>query len=206
LNAVAYRLTRHEDAETGIAAYKDSIAAAEKQVKLWNRFYFMLGKKQDSGSKEAREFRMIAQNYTLGLLLDYANQELRKFTRQRYLLKKQNDTTLEIMVLDGELGERYASSLSGGETFMVSLALALGLSNISSGSVSIKNLFIDEGFGSLDNDTQKTVISVLNQLRTQGKRIGIISHTAALLEDDSIYKISVKKAADNDKFSVIECE
>ena len=84
---------------------------------------------------------------------------------------------------------------------MVSLALALGLSSISSGSVTLKNIFIDEGFGTLDNDTQKTVVAALNTLRTQGKRIGLISHTTALLNDDSIYKILIEK--NGDKFSKI---
>ena len=201
LAAVSGRLVAHVNAEKTIAGYKTQLADAKKKLELWNRFYKMLGAHR--GDKDAKEFRMIAQNYTLGLLLDYANIELRKYTNNRYSLKKQNDSTLEIMVVDGELGERYASSLSGGETFMVSLALALGLSNISSGSVSIKNLFIDEGFGSLDGDTQDVVVDALNSLRTQGKRIGIISHTAALLRDDGIYKIRIEKNEQDDKFSVI---
>ena len=192
------RLATHDAAEKAIADVKDDLEKAEKKVNLWTRFYNILGKK--AGDKDAKEFRKLAQNYTLGLLLSYANEELGKFTK-RYTLKKQNDNSLEIMVLDGELGERYSSSLSGGETFMVSLALALGLSSISSGSVTLKNIFIDEGFGTLDSDTQKTVVAALNTLRTQGKRIGLISHTAALLSDDSIYKITVKKG---DKFSVID--
>ena len=198
LKIVSGRLAAHDAAEEAIADVKEDLEKAEKKVKLWTRFYNMLGKK--AGDKDAKEFRKLAQNYTLGLLLSYANEELGKFTR-RYTLKKQNDNSLEIMVLDGELGERYSSSLSGGETFMVSLALALGLSSISSGSVTLKNIFIDEGFGTLDSDTQKTVVAALNTLRTQGKRIGLISHTAALLSDDSIYKITVKKG---DKFSVID--
>ena len=198
LKIVSGRLATHDAAEKAIADVKDDLEKAEKKVKLWTRFYNMLGKK--AGDKDAKEFRKLAQNYTLGLLLSYANEELGKFTK-RYTLKKQNDNSLEIMVLDGELGERYSSSLSGGETFMVSLALALGLSSISSGSVTLKNIFIDEGFGTLDSDTQKTVVAALNTLRTQGKRIGLISHTAALLSDDSIYKITVKKS---DKFSIID--
>lgn len=199
LEAVSGRLATHEAAEKAIAEFKDSLDKAERKVSLWKRFYNMLG--DGKGDKEAKEFRKLAQNYTLGLLLSYANEELGKFTK-RYTLKKQNDSSLEIMVLDGELGERYSSSLSGGETFMVSLALALGLSSISSGSVTLKNIFIDEGFGSLDSDTQKTVVGALNTLRMQGKRIGLISHTAALLGDDSIYKIKVRKV--DDKFSVID--
>lgn len=201
LNVSLAKLSTHEAAWKAIAEFKESLEKAEKEVRLWNRFYNMLGKK--SGDKDAKEFRKLAQNYTLGLLLSYANEELDKFTK-RYTLKKQNDSSLEIMVLDGELGERYASSLSGGETFMVSLALALGLSSISSGSVTLKNIFIDEGFGSLDSETQKTVVAALNTLRTQGKRIGLISHTSALLGDDSIYKIAVRKV--DEKFSVIEME
>lgn len=201
LEIVSYILSKHEDAEKAIADEKDNIEAAEKNVELWERFYNMLGK--NKGDKEAKAFRLTAQNYTLGLLLKYANDQLHNKFTKRYELKKQNDSTLEIMVKDGTLGERYASSLSGGETFMVSLALALGLSKISSGSVSIKNLFIDEGFGSLDEDTQKTVINTLNTLRSQGKRVGFISHTAALVNDDSIYKIRVEQN-DGEKFSRIK--
>ena len=182
-----------------IESYLPALKAAQKNVDLWTRFYNMLGER--GGSKDAKEFRKLAQNYTLGLLLSYANEELSKFTR-RYTLKKQNDSSLEIMVLDGELGERYASSLSGGETFMVSLALALGLASISSGSVTLKNIFIDEGFGTLDGETQKTVVAALNTLRTQGKRIGLISHTAALLGDDNIFKIVIEKDPGS-KFSKI---
>ena len=201
LEVVSGRLSTHEAAEKAIADFKAPLEAAAKKVNLWKRFYNMLGKK--AGDKDGKEFRKLAQNYTLGLLLQYANKELDKFTK-RYVLKKQNDSSLEIMVLDGELGERYSSSLSGGETFMVSLALALGLASISSGSVTLKNIFIDEGFGTLDSETQKTVVAALNTLRTQGKRIGLISHTSALLGDDSIYKIAVKKV--DDKFSVIQMD
>ena len=201
LESVSYILSKHEDAVKAIADEKDSLEAVKKNVELWERFYNMLGKKK-GGDKEAKAFRLTAQNYTLGLLLTYANDQLHEFTT-RYKLKKQNDSTLEIMVIDGTLGERYASSLSGGETFLVSLALALGLSKISSGSVSIKNLFIDEGFGSLDENTQKTVINTLNTLRSQGKRVGFISHTAALVNDDSIYKIRVEQN-DGEKFSRIK--
>ena len=201
LSAVSGRLATHEAAAKAIAGVQQELAAAKKKVDLWTRFYNMLGKNR--GDRNAKEFRKLAQNYTLGLLLSYANEELVKFTR-RYTLKKQNDSSLEIMVLDGELGERYASSLSGGETFMVSLALALGLSSISSGSVTLKNIFIDEGFGSLDSDRQKTVVGALNTLRMQGKRIGLISHTEALLGDDGIYKIQVEKV--DEKFSRIVLE
>ena len=201
LDTVSGRLSTHEAAEKAIAQFKTSLETATKKADLWKRFYNMLGKK--AGDKDGKEFRKLAQNYTLGLLLQYANKELCKFTR-RYMLKKQNDSSLEIMVIDGELGERYSSSLSGGETFMVSLALALGLASISSGSVTLKNIFIDEGFGTLDSETQKTVVAALNTLRAQGKRIGLISHTSALLGDDSIYKINVKKVSD--KFSVIEMD
>ena len=197
---VSTRLSMHDAADSAIAGFKEPRKAAEEKIKLWGRFYEMLSDRK-GGDKNAKDFRRNAQNYTLGLLLDYANKQLDKFTK-RYKLKKQNDSTLEIMVVDGELGERYASSLSGGETFMVSLALALGLSNISSGSVSIKNLFIDEGFGTLDTDTQKTVIGALNTLRAQGKRVGLISHTAALIGDENIYKIRVEPN-EGEKFSRI---
>lgn len=203
LTELSNTITLHEQAEQKVADTKDALEDAKHKCNLWNRFYGML-EDRAGGGKEGKEFRRMAQNYTLSLLIRYANEQLDIFNK-RYTLKKQNDRTLEIMVVDHWKGddERYASSLSGGETFVISLALALALSKISSGAVTLTNLFIDEGFGTLDADYQKKIIEAMHGLRAQGKKVGIISHTSALLQDDDIFKIRVVKDGTSGK-SVIE--
>ncbi|MCM1028544.1 MAG: AAA family ATPase [Pseudoflavonifractor sp.] len=128
--------------------------------------------------------RMIAQCYTLRFLVDKANEEIRKFTQRYELTQVKN--SLAIKVIDHNLGgvERDTTSLSGGETFLVSLGLALGLAALSSCNVSsFDNLFIDEGFGSLDGDTLSLVIEALSsQQAVVGKKVCVISHTDIMAE------------------------
>ncbi len=128
-------------------------------------------------------FKKYAQQLTFDLLLNQANVELRKLT-SRYELRRtgEDKNLLGLSVIDHELGiteGRSASNLSGGETFLVSLALALGLSRLSN-ATRIDSLFLDEGFGTLDADTLENVISCLQKLHATGKTIGIISHVPAL--------------------------
>ena len=87
---------------------------------------------------------------------------------------------------------RSAHTLSGGETFIVSLALSLALSSISSSNMSIESLFIDEGFGALDKDTLQTAMMVLEKLQSRGRKIGVISHLTEMLEQIPV-KVHVKK-------------
>ena len=130
-------------------------------------------------------FKKFAQQITFDLLLARANVELRKFTN-RYELRRcsKEDNLLDLVVIDHELGimeGRTATNLSGGETFLVSLALALGLSHLSQ-ATRIDSLFLDEGFGTLDPDTLEQVITNLQKLHETGKTIGIISHVPTLSE------------------------
>lgn len=134
------------------------------------------------GSQSGVKFKEIAQGYTLDVLLLYANKHLQDLA-PRYELQRIPDTlALQIADLDmmGEI--RSVHSLSGGESFLVSLALALGLSSLSSNRMNVESLFIDEGFGSLDIDTLRVAMDALERLQMQGRKIGVISHVAEMTE------------------------
>lgn len=134
------------------------------------------------GSQTGSKFKEIAQGYTLDILVAYANKHLEELSK-RYLLQRIPDT-LALQVVDQDmLGEvRTVHSLSGGESFLVSLALALGLASLSSNRMNVESLFIDEGFGSLDLDTLRVAMEALESLQTQGRKIGVISHVPEMTE------------------------
>lgn len=113
-------------------------------------------------------------------MLAYANQHLARLA-PRYRLQRGLDP-LSLCIADGEFADelRSAHSLSGGESFLVSLAL--GLASLSSEKVKVESLFIDEGFGSLDADTLQTVMQALDRLQASGRRIGVISHVHDMAE------------------------
>lgn len=134
------------------------------------------------GSADGTKFRKIAQEFTLDYLVEYANMHLQQLNA-RYELMRVSET-LGLQVRDKEMGDeiRGVYSLSGGESFLVSLALALGLSSLTANRMQVEFLFIDEGFGTLDADTLAVAIDVLERLQQQGKKVGIISHVAELTE------------------------
>lgn len=134
------------------------------------------------GSAQGDKFRKLAQTHQLDLLLHYANQQLQQLF-PRYQLQRLDDS-LGIEVLDLYMGQerRSAYSLSGGETFLVSLALALGLASMASGVLRIESLFIDEGFGSLDSQTLHLAMDLLDRLQASGRRVMVISHVSELQE------------------------
>jgi exonuclease SbcC len=161
----------------------ERVRAFEKELKKKEQFYQDWAKLNDLlGSAGGDKFKKIAQGYTLDVLLGYANQHLKELTG-RYKLEK-IPGTLSLQVVDNDmLGEvRTVHSLSGGESFLISLALALGLSSISSNRMKIESLFIDEGFGSLDIDTLAVAMNALENLQTQGRKIGVISHVEEMKE------------------------
>lgn len=135
------------------------------------------------GSADGTKFRNFAQGLTLGHLTTLANRHLARFS-PRYLLAKKNGDNLELEITDAWQADiaRPISTLSGGETFLVSLALALGLSDLASNKVQIQSLFIDEGFGTLDAETLDVAMDALENLREAGKSIGVISHVEAMKE------------------------
>ncbi|PMR72489.1 AAA family ATPase [Billgrantia endophytica] len=150
-------------------------AARAEQVR-WGRISELIG------SADGKAFRRIAQAYNLELLLDHANAHLANLA-PRYRLVR-GGSPLGMLVIDHDMGDeqRSAHSLSGGETFLVSLALALGLASMTSGNLVIESLFIDEGFGSLDPQSLALAMEALDGLQAQGRRVGVISHIQEMHE------------------------
>lgn len=151
------------------------------------------------GSADGKKFREIAQGYTLDVLLSYANQHLQVLSK-RYWIDRVS-SSLALQIIDRDMGDevRTIYSLSGGESFLVSLALALGLSSMASQRLLIESLFIDEGFGTLDASTLSFALDALEGLQNQGRKVGIISHVPELNERISC-KIQVMKMAHGKSF------
>ncbi len=155
---------------------KDDLQAKSTVLALWTELANAIG------TTSTYNFRDVAQAYTMRILLDQANYFLRKLS-QRYELTCYSNS-LAIMVMDKEMGGelRTASSLSGGETFLVSLALALGLASLNDENLNIDMLFIDEGFGTLDGESLEMAVNALGNMQKFGKKVGIISHVDSLKE------------------------
>ncbi|NDI86428.1 AAA family ATPase [Undibacterium crateris] len=158
------------------------------QTRLWEQMRELIG------SADGKKFRNYAQQITLDVLLAYANRHLQQLAR-RYRLQRIPDT-LAMMVIDQDMADEQRSvhSLSGGESFLASLALALGLASLSSQRVKVESLFIDEGFGSLDADTLQIAMDALDTLQAQGRQVGVISHVQEMTERIST-RILVQRAA-----------
>ena len=154
---------------------------AQKRQKILQELYLYKKLNELIGSASGDKFRKIAQRYTFDNLVHLANIHLLKL-QERYIL--QRGEGFELFVRDNfQAGvKRGVATLSGGESFLVSLAFALALSDLVSDKIDIKTLFLDEGFGTLDEETLESVLSALNTLQHQGKVIGIISHVNALKE------------------------
>ena len=154
----------------------EQVAAATAESQRWGRIAALIGT-SDGGA-----FRKIAQAYNLDLLVQHANVQLRQLAR-RYRLKR-GGSPLGLLVMDTEMGDELRSvhSLSGGETFLVSLALALGLASMASSKLKIESLFIDEGFGSLDPESLQIAMDALDSLQAQGRKVAVISHVAEMHE------------------------
>ena len=153
------------------------IARQEADCDLWQRLDSLIG------SARGDKFRKFAQGLTLDHLLALANRHLGRL-HGRYLLRRRDSGELELDIIDSWQGDvaRDTRTLSGGESFLVSLALALALSDLVSHKTSIDSLFLDEGFGTLDGETLETALDALDSLNASGKMIGIISHVEALKE------------------------
>ena len=149
----------------------------ERQYQIWAHLSGLIG------SSKGDKFRKFAQGLTLNQLILLANRQLEQL-HARYLLRRKNEEELSLEVLDTWQGDtaRDIKTLSGGESFLVSLALALGLSDLVSHKTRIGSLFLDEGFGTLDPQTLETALSALDCLNASGKMIGIISHIESLKE------------------------
>ena len=169
------RLNANEAVRREQAEQYEAIAMQKRECGRWSLLHDIIG------SADGKKYRNFAQGLTFELLVAHANRQLSKMT-DRYLLVSDAARPLELNVIDNyQAGEiRTAKNLSGGESFIVSLALALGLSQMAGDNVRVDSLFLDEGFGSLDEDALETALETLSGLRQDGKLIVLISHVQAL--------------------------
>jgi exonuclease SbcC len=155
-------------------------AELDKQRQRWEQWQSL---NELIGSANGAKFRVFAQSLTLEALLIHSNKHLADFAK-RYALQRVPSSDLELQIIDKDMADdvRSVHSLSGGESFLVSLALALGLASLSSNKTQVESLFIDEGFGSLDPETLDIAIASLDTLQALGRKVGVISHVPILVE------------------------
>ena len=181
MGEISAQLTANQQAQE---QQKDSLVLRDKQLDITKQYrdlHVLIG------SSDGKKFRNFAQGLTFELVVKHANQQLLQMS-DRYLLTRDNNAPLELNVIDNYQGGevRTTKNLSGGESFVISLALALGLSKLSSNKVQVDSLFLDEGFGTLDEDSLQTALDALDSLQRDGKLIGVISHVGALKERISL--------------------
>ncbi len=177
LGRVKHQLKQDEQYRAESAGLAARIEAQEAEHTKWSGLDALIG------SADGKKFRNFAQGITFEQLIGHANARLRNMT-DRYLLVRDTAAPLELSVIDNyQAGVvRSTKNLSGGESFLVSLSLALGLSRMSSRNVPVDSLFLDEGFGTLDEEALETALDTLANLHEEGKLIGVISHVPALKE------------------------
>ncbi|WP_442754096.1 AAA family ATPase [Methylocystis sp. JAN1] len=176
LGALQERLARDDDARERAAALAAEIEAARATRKVWDEINAAIG------SKEGDKFRRFAQSVTLEQLVALANQRLALLS-PRYRLERAGEMgSLGLQIVDRDLGDerRSTRSLSGGERFLASLALALALAGLEGRDSFVDTLFIDEGFGALDSATLDVAIDALENLQGQGRKVGVISHVESM--------------------------
>lgn len=177
-------LKRHQSLEL-----TNAIEEQESDCLKWSKMKTLIG------SADGKSYRRFVQGLTLEKLVHLANIHLLRLN-DRYKIERSDTKELEIEIVDSWQANtvRPSATLSGGESFLVSLALSLGLSELVGNKVVIDSLFLDEGFGTLDPDTLEIVLSALETLQSSGKLIGIISHVEAIRERIAV-QIKVKKLA-----------
>lgn len=187
LGEIKQALTDDENKRQQQKALFDDIHQKKKQFEVWDHLNSLIG------SAKGDKFRKFAQSLTLDHLIYLANSQLERL-HGRYLLNRKTGEELSLEVLDVWQGDsaRDTKTLSGGESFLVSLALALALSDLVSHKTSIDSLFLDEGFGTLDQETLEIALNALDSLNASGKMVGVISHVESLKERIPV-QIIVKK-------------
>ena len=171
------KLKENNTAKERIDSKQEIIRMQKQECAKWDRLHSLIG------SSDGKKFRNFAQGLTFELMVSHANRQLAKMS-DRYLLIRDTAQPLELNVIDNYQGGeiRSTKNLSGGESFIVSLTLALGLSQMASRKVRVDSLFLDEGFGTLDEDSLEIALKTLSNLQQDGKLIGVISHVSAMQE------------------------
>ncbi len=177
IGALKCQLNTNEEKKESAKKIQMQIEQQSKETDLWKSLSNLIG------SSDGKKFRDSAQKMTLEMMIAHANRQLIKMS-DRYLLRQSKDVPLDLEVVDNyQAGEeRSVKNLSGGEGFIVSLSLALGLSQMSSSKVRVDTLFLDEGFGTLDERALEFALDTLSELHQEGKVIGLISHVNVLKE------------------------
>lgn len=172
-----HSLSENDEVKKRFLSIQTDIKAQEKECSRWGNLHDLIG------SADGKKYRNFAQGLTFEVMVGHANKQLQLLS-ERYLLLRDRDQPLELNVIDNhQAGEiRSTKNLSGGESFLVSLSLALGLSQMASRNVNVDSLFLDEGFGTLDEDTLSSALEALASMRQSGKLIGVISHVQAIKE------------------------
>jgi exonuclease SbcC len=172
-----HKLSENRAAKERIREKQVLMEAQKKECHRWEKLHGLIG------SADGKKYRNFAQGLTFELMVSHANRQLEKMT-DRYLLIRDVKQPLELNVIDNyQAGEiRSTRNLSGGESFIISLTLALGLSKMASRKVRVDSLYLDEGFGTLDEEALETALETLSGLQQDGKLIGVISHVSALKE------------------------
>ncbi len=172
-----------------------------KSLGVWRKLRELIG------SHDGGKFRKYAQSISLDILIRHANRHLVRLSN-RYRICRDHEEALNLQIedLDQAGVRRPMASLSGGESFLASLALALGLSDLAGRTVRIDSLFIDEGFGSLDPETLEVAIAALESLRQNHKTVGVISHVGLLKERISTQIIVEKQAGGVSKIRIVPAE
>lgn len=175
--AIELQITSNTQARKKSAEVIRKIGVQTEESGRWTALNALIG------SADGKKYRNFAQGLTFEIMVSFANRQLSKLS-DRYLLIRDHNEPLELNVIDNyQAGEiRSTRNLSGGETFIVSLALALGLSGMSSRNIRVDSLFLDEGFGTLDDESLESALTTLAGLHQEGKMIGVISHVGALKE------------------------
>jgi len=182
-------IARDDDNRKNRAKHTEYLEEGRRTLQVWKRLRELIG------SADGGKFRKFAQSISLDILIRHANSHLSSLS-DRYQIARDEEGTLKLLIEDlHQAGAiRPMESLSGGESFLASLALALGLSDLAGRSVQIDSLFIDEGFGSLDPETLEVAIDALESLRQNNKTVGVISHVGLLKERIGTQIIVEKKA------------
>lgn len=179
IGVLSKELETHEENSKKWEKREKELGEKKKELQNWARLNEIIG------CATGNKFRTLAQSLTLDILVSLANRHLEGLEPRYRLERDENERKkLGLLIRDEHEGgvTRLVSSLSGGETFLVSLALALGVSDLARGKTRIDTLFIDEGFGSLDSGCLEKAIGVLQNLIHQNKTVGVISHVELLKE------------------------
>jgi exonuclease SbcC len=194
------RLDQDDEARGRHGAEAQALEARRQAAEVWKTLHELIG------SADGKKFKVFAQSLTLDALLLHANAHLQDLAR-RYRLMRVPGHDLDLQVVDQDMGDemRGLSSLSGGESFLVSLALALGLASLTSETTQVETLFIDEGFGTLDPETLEVALATLDALQATGRQVGIISHVSGLAERIGVQVRVVKQGGGRSRL-VVEAE